>query len=248
MLNVVIIEDEQNSLDVIVDILNNRCKVNISGTASTVIESVQLLETYHPDLVLLDVNLPDGTCFDILNKLESHEFGIIFITAFEEYALKAIKFSALDYLLKPINPIELSEAIKHAEKELERKKNDIKLKALLSNIRNFSDNLKKIVLSTSDSLHVIDIQDITRCSADGSYTVFYLIDKRKIMVSRVLKEYDEMLEEFGFIRVHKSHLININHLERIEKNKGYFVVMKDKSEIPVSVRKRERLINILNSL
>jgi two-component system LytT family response regulator len=129
MLDVIIIEDEQNTLDVIVDILNNQCEVNISGTASTVMDSVQLLQTTHPDLVLLDVNLPDGTSFDILSKLESHDFGIIFITAFEEYALKAIKFSALDYLLKPINPIELTEAIKHAEKEIERRKNDIKLKA-----------------------------------------------------------------------------------------------------------------------
>jgi two-component system LytT family response regulator len=119
---------------------------------------------------------------------------------------------------------------------------------LLSNIRNFSDNLKKIVLSTSESLHIVDIQDITRCSADGSYTVFYLNDKRKIMVSRVLKEYEEMLEEFGFIRVHKSHLVNINYLERLEKNRGCYVVMKDKTEVPVSVRKKERLIQLLNSL
>jgi two-component system, LytTR family, response regulator len=248
MLNIIIIEDEQKVLDTIVEILNKHCKVNIIGAANSVATATQLLQENSPDLVLLDVNLPDGTSFDILNQLEEHNFGIIFITAFEEYALKAIKFSALDYLLKPINYLELVDAIKRAEKSFEKDKNDIKLKALLSNIRSFSDNLKKVVLNTAESIYLIDIQDVTRCNSDGSYTVFYLADGRKIMVSKVLKEYAEMLEDYGFIRVHKSHLININHLERIEKNNGYFVVMKDKAEVPVSVRKREKLVSILNSL
>ncbi len=146
MLNIIIIEDEKHIADTIIEILNQYCEVNIIGIADTVESATLLLKNSMPDLVLLDVNLPDGTSFDILNKLENYNFGIIFITAFEEYALKAIKFSALDYLLKPVDPLELINAVKEAEKNIEKGSNDIKLKALLSNIKNFSDNLKKIVL------------------------------------------------------------------------------------------------------
>lgn len=248
MLNIIIIEDEKHIADTIIEILNQYCEVNIIGIADTVESATLLLKNSMPDLVLLDVNLPDGTSFDILNKLENYNFGIIFITAFEEYALKAIKFSALDYLLKPVDPLELINAVKEAEKNIEKGSNDIKLKALLSNIKNFSDNLKKIVLKTSESIYLIDVQDIIRCNSDGSYTNFHLSDGRKILVSKVLKEYDEILDGCGFIRVHKSHLININYLDRFEKNDGGYIVMKDKSQVPVSVRKKEKLMHILKSL
>ncbi len=248
MLNIRIIEDEKHISDTIIEILNQYCEVNIIGTADCVESATLLLTNSTPDLVLLDVNLPDGTSFDILDKIEDYNFGIIFITAYEEYALRAIKFSALDYLLKPVDPIELINSIKEAEKNLERDSNDIKLKALLSNIKNFSDNLKKIVLKTSESVYLVDVQDIIRCNSDGSYTNFHLSDGRKIMVSKVLKDYDEILDGCGFIRVHKSHLININFLDRFEKNSGGYIIMKDKSQIPVSVRKKEKLLHVLNSL
>ena len=150
MLKVAIIEDEKHTSDTIVEILNQHCKVNIVGIADSVKTALELLTESKPDLVLLDVNLPDGTSFDILDQIEECNFGIIFITAFEEFALKAIKFSALDYLLKPVNYLELIKAVKNAEISLEKESNDIKLKALLLNLKNFSENLRKIVLSTAD--------------------------------------------------------------------------------------------------
>jgi two-component system LytT family response regulator len=249
MLNIVIIEDEEKTLDFISNIINEYCsEAQIIGTASDACSAVELLQSIKPDLVLSDINLPDGTSFDILNRLEEIDFKVIFITAFEEYAIKAIKFSALDYLVKPIDPQELIATIKKASEHIERENNNLKLKALLANVRDFAEKLKKIVLKTSDSIYIIDVQDIIRCESDSSYTMFYIKDGRKIMVSKVLKDYDELLGDSGFIRVHKSHLVNLNHINKFNKTDGGFLEMKDGSNVPVSQRKRDMILEFFENL
>jgi two-component system, LytTR family, response regulator len=249
MLKVAIIEDEEKTASHLQTILNEYCnEVELVGVASSIEAAVTLLNSVAVDLVLSDINLPDGNSFAIFERLENIDFKIIFITAFEEYALKAIKFSAFDYLMKPIDPLELIAAIRKAQKQLEKEHAAIKMEALLTNVRDFSEHLKKIVLKTSESIYIIDVQDIISCESDSSYTKFALLDGRKIMVSRVLKEYDEMLNGSGFFRVHKSHLVNINHIDRFNKTEGGYLVMKDGSNIPVSQRKREKIISLLESL
>jgi len=249
MLNIVIIEDEEKTLHFISNIINEYCSgTQIIGTASDARSAVELLQNIKPDLVLSDINLPDGTSFDILNRLEEIDFKIIFITAFEEYAIKAIKFSALDYLVKPIDPQELISVIKKAGEHIERENNNLKLKTLLLNVRDFSEKLKKIVLKTSDSIYIIDVQDIIRCESDSSYTLFFIKDGRKIMVSKVLKDYDELLSDSGFLRVHKSHLVNLNHINKFNKADGGFLEMKDNSNVPVSQRKRDMILAFFECL
>jgi len=249
MLKIAIIEDEEKSLNFIRSIIEQFCpKAEIIGTATHVQSAVTLLRNFKPTLILSDINLPDGTSFDILDQLDEIDFKIIFITAFEEYAIKAIKFSALDYLVKPVDPNELITAIHKAGEQIEHENNNLKLKTLLSNVREFSEKLRKIVLKTFDSIYVVDLQDIIRCESDNSYTLFYLKDSRKIMVSNVLKDYDELLADSGFIRVHKSHLVNLNYIDKFFKADGGYLIMKDGSSVPVSQRKREMILDIFNNL
>jgi len=248
MIGIALIEDEEKALKSIRTIVEDYCdNVVIKGTANNVDSAISLLNNTGVDLVLSDINLPDGTCFDILEQLDEIDFKIIFITAFEEYAIKAIKFSALDYLLKPIDPNELIEIIKNAQKHLEKENAGLKLEALLTNVRDFSEHLKKIILKTAESIYIVDVQDIISCESDGPYTKFSLKDDRKILVSKVLKEYDELLNGSGFFRVHKSHLINLNYIDRFNKTDGGYLVMKDGSCVPVSQRKRDRLLTFLEN-
>lgn len=249
MLKIILIEDEVKTLQNIRFVIEKYCDdVEVIGTSNSVKSALELFENTSPDLVLSDINLPDGTSFDILEQLSEIDFKIIFITAFEEYAIKAIKFSALDYLVKPIDPKELIATIEKAKIHLENENENLKLKALLANVRDFSDSLKKIVLKTSNSIYVIDVQDIIRCESDSSYTKFFLKDSRKIMVSKVLKEYAELLKDSGFIRVHKSHLINLNYIDRFNKTDGGYLIMKDTSSVPVSQRKRDTILDFFENL
>lgn len=248
MIKIVVLEDEKPTLETITEIVENHCdETKLIGVARTIRTAKELIQKTNPDLVLLDINLPDGTSFDLLEQLKTIDFKIIFITAFEEFAIKAIKLSAIDYLVKPIDPLELIEAIKKAREALDQSNNNLKLSALLSNIKGLANKPKKIILKTAENIYLIDIADIIRCESDGAYTRFYLNDGKKIMISKVIKDYEEMLHDYGFLRVHKSHIINLNFIDRFEKTDG-LIVLKDQSSIPVSVRKKESLLKIFEDL
>lgn len=249
MIKILIVEDEKPILDTLRDIIQNYCEdVEIIDSARSIASAKEVLKKTNPDLVLLDINLPDGTSFDLLQQLENTKFKIIFITAFEEYAIKAIKLSALDYLIKPVDPLELIEAVNKAKETIEQSTNEIKLNALLSNVKMLSEKNKKIILKTSESIFLIDVQDIIRCKSDGAYTQFYINDGKKILISRVLKDYEELLQDSGFMRIHKSHIVNLSYIDRFEKTDGGFLILKDKSTIPVSFRKKAQLIEMFNKL
>ena len=214
MIRTVIIEDELPILENMQAILQKYCQnVEIVATASTIEDARVAIEEKGPELVLSDINLPDGTAFEMLGKLQEINFKIIFITAFEEYAIKAIKYSALDYLVKPIDPKELISAVDKADKSIEVEDSRIKLSALMLNIKDYADKLKKIVLKTSKSIFLVDVQDIIYCNSDGPYTEFFLDDGRKIMVSKGIKEYEDLLKDAGFLRVHQSYIVNLNYHE-----------------------------------
>lgn len=249
MIKAIIIDDEQKSRETIAAVLKLHCKdVSVIAQAGDVKSGLDAIAQYPPDLILLDVKMPDGTGFDLLQQLDAISFKIIFITAFEEYAVKAFKFSALDYILKPVDPNELASAIAKAEHALEKEKLSLQLNAFMANINNMAREVKKIVLKTTDNIYVINVQDIIRCEADRNYTDFYLNGGKKLMVSVTLKEYDDLLKHYGFFRVHQSHLVNLNYIDRYEKGGGGSVIMKDGAAIAVSFRKKDQLLKFLDKL
>ncbi|MDD3196388.1 MAG: LytTR family DNA-binding domain-containing protein [Paludibacter sp.] len=243
-----IIDDEAPIRDLISGILENYSeKTEVCGTADGVKTGLEAIRHHNPELVLLDVNLTDGTGFDLLRQLDEIKFAVIFITAYEKYAVKAFRFSAVDYIMKPVNIDELLSAIDKAIGMMEGK-------TLNQQLKNFFDNLnskpedKKIVLKDSKSIYVIKVADIIRCEADHNYTTFYLTNNQQIVVSRTLKDYEELLSDFMFLRTHQSHLININHMLSFEKNDGGYLRMADGSNVPVSKRKRDELMAFFDNI
>ncbi|MDF1550207.1 MAG: LytTR family DNA-binding domain-containing protein [Bacteroidales bacterium] len=249
MLKIAIVDDEQRTRKMIASIIQAEINdIEVIGEAENCSSAHQLIKSKKPDLVLLDINMPGGTAFNLLEKCDKIDFKIIFITAYEEFAVKAFKFSAIDYLLKPVDPDDLVNAIAKVAELYDLSNFQIKLNTFLSNLKSSSKEDKRIVLRTAEALHVVNIQDIMHCESEKSYTQFFLSDGRKPIVSKTLKEFDDLLSPFGFFRSHQSHLINLNYLESYEKRDGGAAILKDKSVIPVSVRKKEELISILESL
>ena len=249
MIRTYIIEDEEHTRDALVNILTTHCKsVHVVGTADDVTKALEEINLYKPDLVLADIAILGGTCFDVFEKLDETDFKIIIITAHAEYALKAIKFSAIEYLIKPIDPLELVTAIQKVSESLQKENTQMLLKNLITNIRTPEKKFEQIVLKTAESIYLVNLKEIMHIEADGSYTRFYFQDGRKIVVSKVIKEYDEMLSGVDFLRVHQSHLINLNYVDRFEKQDGGYLVLKNKAIIPVSYRKKESLLKVLEKI
>jgi len=248
MLRAIIIDDEKNTRDVVSAIMAKHCKeVEIIGFADSVKSGVQIIQKHKPDLLLLDIHLPDGTGFDILKGIKPDNFKIIFITAHEEYALKAFKFSALDYILKPINSNELTASIKKATDSLQHAVN-LQLATFAHNYSNLPKEPKKIILKTLDSIYSVSVTEIIRCQADTCYTRFFLRDGQIIMVSATLKKFDELLTEFGFFRVHQSHLINLDYFVRYKKTGGGLAILNDGTEVPVASRKKDLFLRAVAGL
>jgi two-component system, LytTR family, response regulator len=248
MIRVVIVDDEPYVRDGLMKLIVRHCRdVQIVGTAGSVKEGKDVIRQQHPDLVLLDIRMDDGTGFDMVKQLDPVDFKVIFITAYEQYAVKAFKFSALDYILKPVDPDELAEAVTRAELMLQHDLR-IRLAALENNLSPGNIHHKKLVLKTTENVFIIEIPKISYCESEGSYTVIHFDDGKKIMVSKNLKEYDDMLNDQGFYRIHKSFLINLSYVERFEKGEGGFVVLRNEIKIPVASRKREQLMDLFEHL
>lgn len=221
--------------------------ISVCAEADNVTTAYEAILLHQPDVVLLDVDMPDGTAFDLLRKFQVINFHVIFITAYEKYALQAIKFSALDYLLKPYTTGEFVEAIRKAQRKEEETEKNLKFSALLHNFQN-NQQPSKIVLRTADSIHVIHLDEIIRLQADGAYTTFYINGRKPVVVSRNLKEYDTLLENNGFIRTHQSHLVNSKHIVCYHKVDGGSLALTDKIQIPVATRFKEKVIKQLEQI
>lgn len=249
MIKTIIIDDEVKARETILNMLAAYCPdVEVIATAGSVSEGEEILSLHHPDLVLLDIKMADGTGFDLLKRLDKINFFVIFITAFEEFAIRAFKFSALDYILKPLDPDELSNAVIKAKEEIEKESMSVKLDALFQNLGALSKDTKKIVLKTTASVHIVNLKDIIRCESEKNYTHFFTSGGEEITVSKTLKEFNELLIDYSFYRVHQSHLINLAHMKRYEKQDGGFIVMDDNSRVPVSFRKKEDLMKLFKNL
>lgn len=226
--------------------------ISIIGEADSVQSGVETIDRLKPQVLFLDIQLTDGTGFDVLEKLAEMNGKItsqvVFITAHEQYAIKAFRFSALDFLLKPVDPEELQKVIGKIKNVLSQSDNYAHIDLLLENIRRKVDNFKRIALSTSDGIHLFEISDIIRCESEDNYTKFFIKNSKPILISKTLKEYEELLTEHGFERIHQSHLINLAYLKSYIKKDGGYVVMADNSNLPISQRKKERLQELLKSL
>ena len=226
--------------------------IAIIGEADSVKTGIAAIEKLHPQVIFLDIHLGDGTGFDILEKLaktggkiNSH---IVFITAHEQYAVKAFKFSALDFLLKPVDFEELQQTIDKIKDATVKTNSFEHIDLLLENIRKKVDNFKRIALSTSDGIHLFDVSDIIRCEAKINYTQFFIKNHKPVLISRTLKEYEELLAGHGFERIHQSHLINLSYLKSYIKNDGGYVVMADNTNIPIAQSKKEKLQELIKAL
>ena len=241
----IIIDDIPQAIQTLKDDLTAYCPdVQVIGTAEGVISGAKLLKSTAVDIVFLDIQMKDGSGFDLLEILPEVNFKLIFTTASDAYAIKAFKFSAIDYLLKPIDPDELINAVAKANAQDNTDSKNVDL--LLETIEN-KTKPSKIALHTLEKIQVAAIKDILRLESSGNYTQFFFNDGSKLLVTKTLKEYDQMLADSGFLRIHQSHLINVEQIKEFVKVDGGYLVMKDGSRLPVSVRKRATLMRWLEN-
>lgn len=247
MLRAVVIDDIDSIRNKNIEIIKSNCpNIAIIGQANSVESGVSLIRQIVPDLVFLDVEMPDGTGFDLLQKLHPIHFKVIFITGFEDFAIRAFRFSAIDYLLKPLDPNELLEAVRKAEESLNKEYLELKLNTLFSNLERPKD-LQKLILKTADKIYSVNIQDIVNCESDKNYTTFNFINAPKLVVSTTLKEYETLLKPFNFFRAHQSHLINMIYFDHfIKTDGGNTIVMKNKNKIPLATRKKEEFLTLID--
>jgi len=242
-----IVEDEVRSRDFLRNLVEEFCpQLSVGGTASNVDEAVSLINAQSPDVVFMDIEMQTGTGFDVLQKVKDRDFHVIFTTAYDHYAIKAIKFSAVDYLLKPINLEELQLAVGKAVEGMEQEAENNKIELLIKNLRRPAGEDFSISLSTSDGVEFIQLSNILRLEANGPYTTFFMKDGSKIMVSKNLKEYEMLLTDHGFFRVHNSHMINLKQVRKMVKTDGGYAVMNDDSMIAISPKKKEEFVQLMS--
>ncbi len=252
MITAILIDDDSNLRNGMKSMLSRYApEIQIIGEADSVESGTALLLQNPPQVLFLDIHLGDGSGFDLLeevNKKGKLNSQIVFITAHEQYAIKAFRFSALDFLLKPVDPEELEKVMGKLKNVIDKNDNVAHIDLLLENIRKKVDNFKRIALSNSDGIHLFEVSDIIRCESEDNYTKFYIKNNKPILISRTLKEYEDLLTEHGFERIHQSHLINLAYLKSYIKKDGGYVIMADNSNLPISQRKKDRLQELLKML
>jgi two-component system, LytTR family, response regulator len=254
-LNTVIIDDEANAREALRSMIQLvSTDVTIIGEAKNADLGIELINSSKPDLVFLDIQMPGKTGFDLLASFDEINFGVIFTTAYQEFAVKAFRFSAIDYLLKPIDPDELLDAIEKYKNQAKIVDNQ-QIKILKEHFENPSNQViqrksnenQRIALSASEGIHFVNLNDIIQCESMGSYTKFHLKSGQKIVVSKILKEYEEILDNFYFFRVHQSNIVNLEHIKRYVKGDGGQVWLSDNAEVEVSRRRKEEFLALLNT-
>ena len=246
MIKTVIIEDEPKNLRILKNMIEEFCpEILVIGEAANSKEGVSAINQYNPQLIFLDIEMPYGNGFDMLNELMPINFEVIFVTAFDKYMLQAFKYSALDYLLKPVNIQELKTAVQNAQTRIKRNTANEHLSILLENIRRPQTSLQKIAIPTDDGFDFIPVAEIIRCEAKGPYTVIYLDKKNKAVVTKPLKEYEDLLPEDIFFRLHNSHLINLNYVKKYSRGRGGYIELEDGTTIEVAVRRKNDFLKRL---
>jgi two-component system, LytTR family, response regulator len=245
MIQAILIDDEPNNLQNLKTLLAAYCpEVSVVGEAATALQGIELINILNPELVFLDIEMPGQSGFDLLSQLQEIRFEVIFVTAYDNYALKAIKFNALDYILKPIDIEELVSAVTRAKQRL-IDKSQLEFTRLAFQNLQLPRKKKRIALASIDKIEFFDVHSIVRCMGESNYTRFYFDDGEIRLVSKPLSEYEELLSEFDFIRVHKSHLVNGSKIISFIKKDGGYLLTSDGSSVPVSRRRKDELLEWL---
>lgn len=238
----VIIDDEPNAVELLILRLAQCCpQVEVAEGCTSSVKGVAAIRRHQPDVVFLDIEMPQMNGFQVLEAVEDLSFALIFVTAYDRFALKAFKYSAIDYLLKPIDTQELTRAVKRVEKQLPTQKEQVQhLKAQLGQLGKPLPG--KIALPYQNGVTFVELKDVIYCESDSSYTTFHLTDGKHYLVTKPLREIQEMLEERGFLRIHRQYIINLDHIKKFFKGEGSYLVLTNGQSIPVSRQHRERLI------
>jgi two-component system LytT family response regulator len=247
MIKAIIIDDiEQARITLKKDLETYAPDVQIIGEANGVIEGAKLLKNMQPDILFLDIQMQDGSGFDLLDILKDISFKIIFITASDAHAIKAFRYAAIDYLMKPVDPDELTAAL---DKFRAQKLNENeKYKLLNDSLKNHQKPNERLALHTQDKIHIVNINEILRCESSVNYTEFHFSGGKKLLVTKTLKDFEDLLSDQGFYRVHQSHLVNTKYIKEFVKTEGGYLLMNDGFNVPVSVRKKAEVIKMLEEL
>ncbi|PBQ32674.1 DNA-binding response regulator [Sphingobacteriaceae bacterium] len=247
MIKAIIIDDiEQARATLKKDLQVYAPDITITGEANGVVEGAKLLKIQQPDILFLDIQMQDGSGFDLLDILGRINFKIIFITASDAHAIKAFRYAAIDYLMKPVDPDELISALKKY-REQKLNEND-KYQLLNDSLKNTNKHHQRLALHTQDKIHIVNINDILRCESNVNYTEFYFANNKKLLVTKTLKDFEDLLSDQGFYRVHQSHLINTKFIKEFVKTDGGYLMMTDGCSVPVSTRKRADVMKMLEEL
>ncbi len=244
-LKAIIVDDEINSRENLRGVLDKFCpEVTVLGEACSAVEAIQKIQEHKPMLIFLDIEMPGGNGFEVLKYFQKPEFGIIFITAYDHYAIQAIRFSALDYILKPIDTLQLKAAIQRYIEQVEAHN-----ERLIQFIKNnkLAQKKKKIALASFDKIDFVEVNQIIKCEGQANYTTVFLASGEKMLVSKSLIEYEDILFDYGFVRTHKSHIVNIDHVKTFIKNDGGYLLLSDGSTVPLSRRKRDFVLSQLKT-
>jgi two-component system, LytTR family, response regulator len=248
MMTAIIIDDEQNNINNLKTLVEKNCPaVKIVATALNADSGEEIILHFKPDLIFLDIQMPGKGGFELLQSLLSVAFEIIFVTAYDKYAIQAIKFSAIDYLLKPINVADLTTAVEKAAKKITDKKQNEKLENLISFLHNqYNKNSHRIALPTLGETRFVPTNSIIRCESSNNYTTFYLNNKEKFVVSKPIYVYEELLNDYGFIRCHQSHLVNKSFIKSWVKTDSGYLLLEDGMQVPISKNRREAIKKALD--
>lgn len=247
MIKAIIIDDiEQARITFKKDLENYAPDVEVIAEASGVVEGAKLLKHTKPDVLFLDIQMQDGSGFDLLDVLNEIPFKIIFITASDAHAIKAFRYAAIDYLMKPVDPDELMSALDKFRSH--RINENEKYQLLNDSLKNHSKPNERLALHSQDKIHIVNINEILRCESSVNYTEFYFTNAKKMLVSKTLKEFEDLLTDSGFYRVHQSHLVNTKCIREYVKTEGGHLIMNDGSMIPVSTRKKPEVMKMLEKL
>ena len=245
MIKAIIVDDEPNCCEILATLLERYCpQVKVADVCYSGQAALSSIIEMNPDIVFLDIEMPNMNGFELLEKLQSVDFKLIFTTSYDQYAIKAIRFSALDYLLKPIDREELQNAVKKAMQALDRPMPQ-QLEVLMQKLNKTGNGSQKIALPTMEGLLLIAIDSIISCASERNYSILYLKEKKKLVISRPLKEMEELLEDHSFLRVHHSYLVNLKEINKYVRGEGGYLIMSDGSSIDISRSKKELLVSKL---
>lgn len=238
----ILVDDEEHCVDILAYELKKFPEIKVIGTCANGQEAIAMIRAEKPDLVFLDIDMPYMNGFDVVRAIDAIDFNVVFVTAFDQYALKAFRYSALDYLLKPVESSELAEAIEKVKRNTNHSIQQTQVDLLLNAIGEPAQSYSKILLPAQDGLEFVALDEIIRCQADSNYTHVYLESGRRLIISKALKQVEKLLDDERFFRTHQSHLVHLDKIKRYARGEGGYLVMKDDSIVHVSRGMREKLL------